>query len=348
MEEKISQYLANDSVEPLLLSGESLQVLKKIPSDSVDCCMTSPPYWQKREYANGGIGLEKHYEDYITNLVNICMEVQRVLKPTGSFWLNIGDTYHNKCMLNIPWRVAIELTNRGWILRNTIIWNKVKGGMDNSKDRLGNAYEPLFHFVKKSKGYYYDIDSIRNNPKDAKVVNGAVVSATGVTGVKYKRKIELSTVLTEEQKNNAFSALEDILSEIQEGRLSDFRMVIKGNQRTTHSDSTKLSGRAKELEEKGFYFLKYNPKGSKPSDVWEIIPEDTQGREEHFAPYPEDLCKNPIILTCPNNGIVLDPFVGTGTTCFVARSMNRKSIGIDIANEYITMAKERCEQGGEL
>ena len=343
MKRKVEKYILGEDTNPLLLSGDALEVLKSIPDNSIDCCMTSPPYWQKREYANGGIGLEKKYEDYIDNLVAICMEVHRVLKLTGSFWLNIGDSYKNKCLLNIPWRVAIELTDRGWILRNTIIWNKVKGGMDNSKDRLGNAYEPLFHFVKVNKGYYYDVDSIRNKPSGAKVVNGAVVSATGVTGVKYKRKIELSTVLTEEQKANAYNALEDILTQIQQGKLSDFRMVIKGNQRTTHSDSKKLSGRAKELDEKGFYFLKYNPKGSKPSDVWDIIPEDTQGRGEHFAPYPEDLCKNPIMLTCPENGIVLDPFVGTGTTCVVAMNMNRKSIGIDIASDYIAISNDRCK-----
>ncbi|MGN0325260.1 MAG: DNA-methyltransferase [Lachnospiraceae bacterium] len=151
MKQIIYDYIANEEKMPLFLTGYSLLILKQIPDNSIDCCMTSPPYWKKREYANGGIGLEDNYEDYINNLVNICMEVYRVIKPTGSFWLNIGDTYQNKNLLNIPWRVAIELTNKGWILRNIIIWNKLNGGMDNSKDRLGNAYEPLFHFVKKSK-----------------------------------------------------------------------------------------------------------------------------------------------------------------------------------------------------
>ena len=139
MKRKVEKYILGEDTNPLLLSGDALEVLKSIPDNSIDCCMTSPPYWQKREYANGGIGLEKKYEEYIDNLVAICMEVHRVLKLTGSFWLNIGDSYKNKCLLNIPWRVAIELTDRGWILRNTIIWNKVKGGMDNSKDRLGPA-----------------------------------------------------------------------------------------------------------------------------------------------------------------------------------------------------------------
>jgi site-specific DNA-methyltransferase (adenine-specific) len=154
----------------------------------------------------------------------------------------------------------------------------------------------------------------------------------------------LSTELTEEQKENAYKALEEMLAKVQSGEVSDFRMVIKGQQRTTHSDSEKVSGRAKELHEKGFYFLKYNPKGSKPTDIWDIIPEDTQGRKAHFAPYPEDLCRTPIILTCPKDGIVLDPFVGTGTTCAVARELKRKSVGIDLSQEYLDIAQGRCNK----
>lgn len=234
------------------------------------------------------------------------------------------------------------MDEQGWILRNDIVWNKVKGGMDNSKDKLGNIHEPIFHFVKQAK-YYYDVDAIRSKPKEAKVVNGAIVSATGVSGVRYKRQIELSTVLTEEQKRSAFSALDSILQDVMNGKLADFRMVIKGQQRATHSDSTQVSGRAKELQDKGFYFLKYHPNGSKPTDVWDIIPEDTQQRDDnHFAPYPEDLCKIPILATCPENGIVLDPFCGTGTTMLVARQFNRKSVGIDISDRYIKVSEERC------
>lgn len=119
-------------------------------------------------------------------------------------------------------------------------------------------------------------------------------------------------------------------------------MIIRGQQRTTHSDSEKVSGRAKELASKGFYFLKYHPNGSKPSDVWDIIPEDTQKRMEHFAPYPEDLCKIPILATCPHGGIVLDFFCGTGTTMAVVQSLSRQSVGIDICLTYLQSAEERC------
>lgn len=305
--------------------------------------MTSPPYWRKRQYPNGGIGLEKDYREYISALLRVFAEVKRVLKTTGSFWLNIGDTYHKKGLVGIPWRVAISLMDeQGWIMRNDIIWNKLKGSPDTAKDRLRNLHEYLFHFVKMPRGYYYDVDAIRSKPRKARVVNGAVVSATGVTGVRYKRQIELSTALSEAEKKRAFQALEEMLGKVKRGEIADFRMIIRGQHRTTHSDSERVSGRARELREKGFYFLVYHPKGSKPGDVWDILPEDTQKRHKHFAPYPEDLCRVPIIATCPPEGIVLDPFCGTGTTMLVARKLGRKSLGIDIALDYLKIAEERC------
>ncbi len=337
------RYLRSKSVRPVFLLGNSLHILRTLPAESIDFAMTSPPYWGQRQYSSDGVGLEQGYEEYISNLTTICGELKRVLKATGSFWLNIGDTYRNKQLLGIPWRVALQLTDKqGWVLRNDVIWNKVKGGPDNTDDRLRNVHEYVFHFVKSARGYYYDVDSIRKRPMESRVVNGAVVSATGVSGVRYKRQIELSTALTQNQKRMAFAALEEILDEVREGKLSDFRMIIRGQQRTTHSDSESVSGRARELQQKGFYFLRYHPKGAKPADVWDIIPEDTQKRKLHFAPYPEDLCKIPILATCPENGIVLDPFCGTGTTMFVAFRLGRKSIGIDLSSDYIAMANERC------
>ncbi len=335
-------YLQGTAIKPLFLCGDALDVLQTMPANSVDCVMTSPPYWSQRAYSGGGIGLEDDYKDYVTNLVAICAELQRILKPTGSFWLNIGDAYLRKNLLGIPWRVAFRLTDeQGWVLRNSVIWHKVKGGPDNSKDKLRNVHENLFHFVKSSD-YFYDVGAIRSKPGQTKVINGAIVSATGVSGVRYRRQIELSTVLTDLEKRNAITALESLLAEVQGGQLSDFRMIIRGQQRTTHSDSQQVSGRARDLADKGFYFLKYDPNGSKPSDVWEILPEDTQKREGHFAAYPEDLCKMPILATCPEHGVVLDPFCGTGTTSLVAFQFGRRSIGIDMSSEYIEMAHRRC------
>jgi site-specific DNA-methyltransferase (adenine-specific) len=341
--ETFNQHAGARTLAPLLLEGDARTVLAALPEHSVDCVMTSPPYWGKREYAQGGIGLESDHRDFVRHLAEVFLQVKRVLKPQGSLWLNIGDTYSNKALLGIPWRLALELTDaQRWILRNSVIWNKVKSGMDNSTDRLGNVHEHVFHFVQQAKGYYYDAGAIRSKARQARVVNGAVISATGVSGVRYKRQVELSTELTPQEKRAAFDALDAMLARIAAGRLSDFRMIIRGQQRTTHSNSEKLSGRAKELRDKGFYFLRYHPAGSKPNDVWNILPEDTQNRATHFAPYPVDLCLVPILATCPKDGIVLDPFCGTGTTLLAAGRLGRSSVGIDVSSAYLALCEKRC------
>ncbi len=338
-----SEYAETPDISPLFCLGEARAILKTLPDEAIDFCMTSPPYWGQRQYQNGGIGLEEAYEDYILNLLNVFAELRRVLKPTGSFWLNLGDTYRDKKLLGIPWRITLRLMDeQGWILRNSVVWNKVKGGLDNAKDRVRNIHENIFFFVRDAGDYYFNVDAIRAKPREARVVNGAVVSATGVTGVRYKRQIELSTALTDAEKEAAFKALDAMLESIRRGETSDFRMIIRNQQRTTHSNSESVSGRARELKEKGFYFLKYHPKGSKPDDVWEILPEDTQNRHLHFAPYPQDLCKLPILASCPPGGIVLDPFCGTGTTMLVAQLLERKSVGIDVAENYLEFAEQRC------
>jgi DNA modification methylase len=332
------------STYPDFIIGDSLTILKTISNDTVDCIMTSPPYWGQRSYENGGIGLESKSEHFIDNLLKITKELYRVLKNTGSLWLNIGDTYRNKSLQGIPWRIAIKMMDeQGWILRNDIIWNKHKGAMDSSPDKLRNIHEMIFHFVKNNS-YYYNDEAIRLNPRTTTIRNGAIVSASGVCGVRYKRQIELSTALSKEEKVNAMKDLQQVLQKVESGDVPDFRMIIRNQQRATHSDSERVSGRAKELKDKGYYFLFYNKNGALPTDVWEILPEDTQNREKHYAVYPEDLCKIPILATCPPDGIVLDPFCGSGTTNKVAHDLHRKSIGIDISEEYINIAKQRVSQ----
>ncbi len=341
----IENYINNIEKRPLFLTGDAMNILSEFPNNSIDCCITSPPYWGQRSYEGGGIGMENNVKDYINNLLEITNEIKRVLKPEGSFWLNIGDTYENKSLVGVPWRTALQMTDKqNWVLRNSIIWNKHKGGMDSANDRLRNVHENVFHFVKCSKGYYYNDTAIRSNPRQTIVKNGSVISATGVSGVSYKRKIELSTALTEEERKHALESLNEVLKRVTSGEITDFRMIIRDQHRATHSDKEQVSGRAKELILKGFYFLFYNPNGTLPSDVWDIIPEDTHKRKKHYAPYPEDLCRIPILATCPENGIILDPFCGTGTTNKVAYELNRKSIGIDISDEYLDIAQKRFTQ----
>ncbi|TPQ39347.1 site-specific DNA-methyltransferase [Burkholderia ubonensis] len=339
----VTDFLESDSFDPLFVCGDALRVLKSFPDCSVDCVMTSPPYWSHREYEAGGIGQEDSFEEYISNVLAVLSDVQRVLKPTGSLWLNVGDTYDKKKnLIGLPWRIALKMKDeQGWILRNEVIWNKVKGGFGNRKDRLESVHETIFHFVKQRTGYYYSVDAIRGKPRQGKVISGSVVSATGVRGVRYRRQIELSTELTAEEKASALNALNGMLEKIRSGELHDFRMMIRGHHRPPHSDQERVSGRARQLLRDGYCFLQYHTKGSRPSDVWDILPEDTHRDDIHCAPYPVDLCRNPILATCPPGGVVLDPFCGTGTTLLTARLLNRRSIGIDVSREYLKIARER-------
>ena len=338
----LERHIRGTTLDSLVVVGESLAVLGALPAACVDTVVTSPPYWRQREYAGGGLGAERTHTEYVDGLVAILREVHRVLLPTGSLWLNLGDTYLGKQLVGIPWRVALALSDDvGFVLRNDVIWHKVKGGPDTARDKLRHIHEHVFHFVKRARGYYYDVDAIRNAPRTGRVVNGAVVSATGVRGIRYRRQIELSTALDATEKDSALAALDGMLAEVKAGRLADFRMVVRRQQRATHSDSTKVSGRARELATRGYYFLRYHPRGSKPGDVWDILPEDTQGRQAHFAPFPEDLCRIPILATCPPTGLVLDPFCGTGTTLMVARALGRRSMGIELSPKYAALSRAR-------
>jgi site-specific DNA-methyltransferase (adenine-specific) len=151
--EHFSSYVDGPETGPLFALGDALSVLRQLPDGAIDFCMTSPPYWGKRQYHDGGIGLEANHEDYVSKLVAVLAQVKRVLKPTGSFWLNIGDSYLNKQLLGIPWRVALMLTDeQGWLLRNSVVWNKIKGGPDNSRDRLRNVHENIFSFRQDPQG----------------------------------------------------------------------------------------------------------------------------------------------------------------------------------------------------
>ena len=177
----------------IIYQGDCLEVMRNFPDDSIDMCMTSPPYWGLRDYGvDGQYGLEESPEKYIEKMTDVFSEVRRILKKEGTLWLNIGDTYRGscqgggdtglskeryrkelltyvdkpqkkmmpKCLMMIPERLAWSLIQDGWILRNKIIWYKPNSIPSSVKDRFSNKWEYLFMFSKQQK-YYFDLEAIR-------------------------------------------------------------------------------------------------------------------------------------------------------------------------------------------
>jgi DNA modification methylase len=324
-----------------LVHAHAREAIASLPDASVDCVVTSPPYWSVRRYGGSStLGEEATPDEYVRALVAELSGLPRVLKPTGSLWLNIGDTYERKNLCGIPWRVAFALQAEGWILRNAVVWDKVKGNPDNSRDKLRNLYELVFHFVRE-RSYLYDADAIRTPAPPPVVRGGRVTTPTGVSGVRYRRQIERSRDLSAAEKEAALAALRDALARVAGGTLPDFRMIIRGQQRTTHSDAVEVSGRAAEIEARGFCILPYHAKGSKPPDLWQVVPEDEWRVDSHCAVFPEELCRIPVLATCPEGGLLLDPFAGTGTALKVALDHGRRAIGVDANAEYLAVAAER-------
>lgn len=174
--------------------GDAAERLRELPSESVRCCVTSPPYYQQRDYGVAGqIGLERTPAEYVARLWNVFAEVRRVLTKDGTLWLNLGDTYNayngnrgeggrlnsgskhamlakfasghgltdkampNKSLLGMPWRVALALIDDGWILRNEIVWHKPNSKPGGGRDRLVNRHETVFMF-SRSQRYYFNED----------------------------------------------------------------------------------------------------------------------------------------------------------------------------------------------
>ena len=244
-----------------------------------------------------------------------------------------------KELIGVPWRVALALKDDGWKLRQDVIWHKLKG-TQSAKDKFRHLHEHIFHFVKIRK-YFFNGDAVRIAPKPAMSRNGKIVSATGVSGKKYYEFIKTTNTLNDAEKKSAKKALDNAVQEIKEGKITDYRMTIRGSQRVYHGEKSRMSGRAKELQTHGYYIIKMSAKGFLPSNVWDIVPEDKWRKDKHCAVFPEELVTTPILCTTPKNGLVLDPFSGTGTTVTAAVKNGFRGIGIDISSEYNRLAYER-------
>lgn len=274
-----------------VLCGPAAKKLNSLPADSVDCVVTSPPYFQQRDYGEESqVGNEASPAEYVEALANIFSEVQRVLKPSGTFWLNLGDKYKRGNLMGMPWRVALSLLDSDWFLRNEIIWHKPNAMPSAVKTRLTVDHETIFFFVK-SADYHYDADAIR----------------------------EPHVTFSENSK--------------MKGGRSHF------GKRGSTPEKGKNGGNVNMHD--GRWDQAFHPKGRNKRTVWSIPL--SKFREAHFAVFPQALVETCIKAGCPDNGVVLDPFCGSGTTLLVAAELGRKYVGIDCSKEYCEMSRQRLK-----
>lgn len=293
-----------------LFCCDILEGFKAIPDNSVNCVITSPPYWQLRDYGYPEQwGLEPTFQEYLSHLWRMMDEIWRVLVDDGTCWINLGDSYNNhswanknkfdkkrygngewcgrggskelpnKCLALIPHRFAIGCIDRGWIMRNDIIWAKRNGMPESVTDRFSKKHE-YFFFMAKNQKYYFDLDGIRERHK---------------TNCKRSTRKMLETAKFGE--NSCFNGGSD-----------------------------------------------YHENGRNPGDVsdfWDIPTKPSS--KKHYATYNFDLIDKCIIAGCPKGGVILDPFNGSGTTTLRAEQLDRKWIGIDGSEEYSKIAKEAIE-----
>jgi len=288
--------------------GNALTVLKKMRKNSVHCIVTSPPYFQLRDYQRKQqIGLEPDLQDYLQNLYDVFAECKRVLKPKGTLWVNLGDTYNSslertthrgvkvsqrelsrKCQLGIPFRFAIGMMdNYGWILRNDVIWAKTNGKPESVQDRFSNKHEFILFFAQ-SDGYYFDLETIKDLQKPSSLVRQTRNTSDN------RQKYSL-------------------------GRVGKYAEGLTKAKTGTSKVQTKR-----------------NP--TDVTDFWDVAV--NARKTGHYAVYPEEILVKPILAGCPKNGIVLDPFCGSGTTGLVALQQKRQFIGIDVNGTFCKDARK--------
>jgi DNA modification methylase len=305
-----------------ILNGDCIEMMRTLPDQSVNCCVTSPPYFGLRDYGHEGqIGLEETPEAFVQKMVEVFREVKRVLRDDGTLWLNLGDSYsgsgkgtagnlgakHNerhlehkhsaivpeglkpKDLIGIPWRVAFSLQADGWYLRQDIIWHKPNPMPESVQDRCTKAHEYIF-LLSKSPKYYFDNEAI---------------------------KIEAATATLERNKHKFSGA---------------FKGQMKGDPR----EKRWQDGRPIENPQ-----FSIDGKANRRS-VWTVTTKPYAGA--HFATFPPDLIRPCILAGCPKGGVVLDPFGGSGTTAAVAIQEGRNAILCELNPDYIPLINERLSK----
>jgi len=327
-----------------ILQGNCIDKIKEIENNSIDCVVSSPPYFGLRDYGvNEQFGLEKTYQEYIANTIKVFETFKPKLKDTATIWWNVGDSYSSgkrtsttnqslrgdknygvtrtpvqngikeKDLLMIPNRVAIALQDAGWYIRSEIIWHKPNPMPESVRDRPTSCHEKIW-LITKNKKYYYDHESIKEPITDTtairllqKNIENQKGSLRGNGGMK---------------SNGNMKAM---------GRKKfDKNMGGSGTSFVDHSGYKKADGT---------YMI--NPTRNK-RNVWTITTKPF--KDAHFATFPKDLIEPCIKAGCPEGGVVLDPFGGSGTTGIVAALNNRNAILIELNQNYIDIANKRIDK----
>lgn len=337
-----------------ILQGDCLESLKVLPDECVDMCVTSPPYFALRDYGvDGQIGLEETPEAYIQRLADVFDEVYRVLKKDDTLWVNIGDSYwgggwrnadfnehsgdiqkgskgtycgktmpnlkgnvagyKNKDLIGIPWMLAFELRKRGWYLRQDIIWDKSGCCMPESvTDRCTKAHEYIF-LLSKSPRYYFDYEAIQEPCVDQSRTNYQSGSRT------YgENKDRNDNDFGERSKN---------------WKPRTKNCAYDGQRPNSFHVNREMGGKDKQ-------YIVRNKR-----DVWKVNTKPC--KEAHFAVFPELLIAPCILAGSKEGGVVLDPFMGSGTTAVVSKKLGRKYLGCELNPEYIKIAERRLYCLGE-
>lgn len=327
-----------------ILCGDALERLRTLPSESVNCCVTSPPYYCLRDYGTAGqIGAEDTPEEYIDRLVEVFREVRRVLRPDGTLWLVIGDSYAGswhgrnadgtpgtggykhiskgsrqgvvpkrkdtckaKDLIGIPWMLAFALRADGWYLRQDIIWQKPNCMPESVRDRCTKSHEYVFLLSKKAH-YFFDAEKISE-------------PIAGSSTKRYLQNIERQRG-SDRQPGKTNGTMKAALPRF-------------GGEKYGENDATETRTKS------GNVYIPTLRRNKR--DVWTIATAGYKGA--HLAVFPEKLVTPCILAGCPEGGCVLDPFAGSGTTGAVAKKLRRHFIGIEISTEYHALAVNRIEE----
>lgn len=332
------EVLEQVTMKNTILLGDSLAILKELGNETIDLTITSPPYFQQRDYGNGEleVGNERTEDSYLNNILAVFFECVRITKPTGTIVFNLGDKYVDGGLSLLPYKFAIKaIESKQVFLINQITWSKLNPTPRQDKRKLIQATEPFFVFAK-SKNYHFDIENYLKHLDDQNKTSRSKPSEK--LGKQYFDLIAKSD-LTDEQKANARKALQEAILLVQNGEIDSFRMKIKGIHKEAYGGME--GGRNNQIRYNGFTIIKISGNRLK-KDLIESPVEATKDNA-HPAVYPLYIIQELIKLLSKENDLVLDPFCGSGTTCLAAKNLKRNYLGIEINPDYVKLANERLK-----